>query len=295
MIKGVLAPVTTPFSESGELLIDAFHRNLQRYRQTPLKGILVAGTTGEGAHLSLKERILLAEAAVAEAVPEWTCMVGVGSASLRGVLEQLDGLSKFPLDGVLISLPHYYRTRMDEGALRRFFIEAADASPFPAYLYNIPQLTGIELPVSLVQELAGHSNIVGMKESSGNLIYLQSILQATSAKGFEVISGSAETFGLALAVGIHAGILAAACFAPALADQVYRAALSREADFGVLQARLFSVSSLVVRRLGVAGVKRAMDRTGFEGLHSRIPLRALDSAEAALVDNTLSTALTHEI
>lgn len=279
MFHGVLAPLATPFDRTGALQLDAFCRNLSRYLETRLTGFVVAGTTGEGLHLLDSEKIQLVEQTSQLLPRERHFLVGVPAPSLRQALVFGDRLQDFPIDGLLVTVPSYYRSRMTKAALLNYFESLADRTPFPIYLYNIPQLTGIELPPSVVQELAAHPRIAGMKESSGNLIYLQEILGVTGNEDFQVMSGSAETFAFARQLGVEAAILGASCVIPDLLVEHAEGSAAPDATFRVLQRKIARFSSLVVRGLGVAGIKAAMDLRGYEGLYCRRPLEPLTEAE----------------
>ncbi len=283
MFRGVIAPLATPFGTDGELKLDAFSRNLERYLDSRLSGFVIAGTTGEGLHLSDREKLELVRES-ARILPSDRCLtVGVPAQSLRGAVEFADRLAEFRLDGLLVTVPSYYRSRMTKEALRDYFLGVADRMPFPVYLYNIPQLTGIELPVSVVQELAGHPKIAGMKESSGNLTYVQEILRAVESREFQLLSGSAETFAFARQLGVEAAILGAACIIPDLLAEQADRAVRPDGEFRAVQEKISLLSSSVVRGLGVAGIKCAMDLRGFEGLFCRRPLAPLSETERARV------------
>lgn len=289
MVNGVLAPLTTPFSETGEVAYDAFRENLVKYLANGpiLKGFLALGTTGESSHLLFEEKQKLLEIAADSIPSSKDFLVGVGPGSSYEILDFLDQIAGIRIDGILLSTPSYYKSRMDETVLIRYFLEIADRSPFPILLYNIPQFSGIELDVSLVKEVAEHPNIVGMKESSGNVLYLQELLLGVEGLPFQVVSGSAETFGLATLLGVEAGILAIGCALPELADAVLEARDRGLEQLKRAQSRLFRVSSVVVRRLSVPGVKYTMDLCGYSGLFCRPPLRGLSEAERAVVKSVI--------
>lgn len=287
MFRGVIAPLATPFGADGELKLDAFCRNLERYLDRRLSGFVIAGTTGEGLHLSDGEKLELVRESARILPPDRCLIAGVPAQSLREAVQFASRLAQSRLDGLLVTVPSYYRSRMTKEALRDYFLRVADQAPFPVYLYNIPQLTGIELPVSVVQELAAHPKIAGMKESSGNLIYVQEILRAVESREFQLLSGSAETFAFARELGVEAAILGAACIIPdLLAEQADRVGRP-DGEFRAVQEKIGLLSSAVVRDLGVAGIKCAMDLKGYEGLYCRRPLAPLSEAERVRVQEVM--------
>ena len=110
--------------------------------------------------------------------------------------------------------PSYYRSRMVPDALRRHYESLAEASGGPVLLYHVPAFTGIDLPVSVALELAGHPSVRGIKDSSGDLARIER-LASGAPPGFVVLTGSAPILYPSLAVGAAGGVVAAACVAPA--------------------------------------------------------------------------------
>ncbi len=287
LFEGSIAPITTPFSDDRGISIDSLQNNLVQYRACSLAGVLVLGSTGEAAHLSVEERVAVLEATT-EVWPEnRRLLVGVSFAALRQSLGFVERIAAYRSEGLLVSVPSYYKSRMDDRALADYFITLADHAHSPLLLYNIPRFSGIELSIPLVAELAQHRNIAGIKDSSGNLIYLQKVLAATAGYDFQVISGSAETFGPALALGIKGGILAVSCAVPEVVMDVIEAFERHSAEFEARQSRLFQSSSTIVGKLSVPGVKYAMDLKGFCGGTCRRPLMPLTAGEKSEVEAVL--------
>jgi len=270
--------VTTPFSSEQEILYEVLEENLGRYLGTSAAGFLLLGSNGEAPHLDLAEKLEIVRRSSAIIPDDRYFLVGVASPTLVEASGFLDKIQRFRIDAVLISVPSYYKDRMTEEALQRFFVEVASRSPFPVLLYNIPQFTGIEIPPELVGRLAADHNIVGMKDSSGNFGYLEQVLEQTQEEDFQVILGSAGILGPALVLGIEAAILAVACSLPDLPTQLmkdYQAGV----DIRRQQLQLAQISRCVTHRHGIPGLKYAMDLLGFEGGQSRLPLLPLDEGQ----------------
>ena len=287
MYQGIFVPLTTPFDRDGSLRLDALKRNIVKYADSSLAGGLVLGSTGEAVHLTLDERLAVVTQAGDAAPGDFALLCGLPGSSIVEAEAFLERASLERFSAVLAGVPGYYRSRMSNQALKSYYKTLADLSPVPILLYNIPKFSGIELDVSLVQDLCSHPNIAGLKESSGNLIYLQKLLDATEEQEFSVLSGSAETFGPAAALGVRGGILAIACVLPDLPGTVYRSWKSSSGDIQSLQKQLFSRASAIVGRFSVPGVKYGMDIRGFEGLHCREPLQDLTDVERRQVENLL--------
>jgi 4-hydroxy-2-oxoglutarate aldolase len=179
---------------------------------------------------------------------------------------------------------------MTGSALAQHYRRIADESPVPVVLYNIPKYMHFSLAPGLVSELSVHDNVIGIKDSSGDLSLLASYLNAES-ETFAVLTGNAGTFQGALKAGAHGGILAVALFAAAMSLDVYDATLRGDdaaADAG--QARLTTLGAKIVAEMGVPGVKAAMDQVGLIGGPVRSPLLPLDGERTALVAEILRSA-----
>ncbi len=212
-LNGILAALTTPFDQSGELAVDRLKENIARYNREPLTGYLAVGSTGESVFLSRKE-VEQTFAAVREAAaPGRTLLAGTGAESTRETISRNAVAANLGYDFVLVKTPFYFKGGMTPDALLAHFRRVADASKLPVLLYSIPQLTGIALEADLVARLAEHPNIVGLKDSSGNVQRAGEILAAVPAK-FQVMIGSADTLYPSLTLGATGGILAIADVIP---------------------------------------------------------------------------------
>jgi 4-hydroxy-2-oxoglutarate aldolase len=272
-LRGIFPPVTTPFDDEGEVDLGGLRRNLEAYAAAPLAGYVVLGTNGEFPHLRRdeKERVI---AAAVEAAGDRPVLAQVGEPSLRETVSLARRAAELGARAVLAVTPHYYRGAMDEDALVAYYAALADEAPVPVLLYNIPQNTGVHVTPAVVERCAQHPRIVGIKDSSGNLAQLAEMLERTPP-GWGVLNGSSALLVAAAAVGVPGAVLAAADFLPFEVTDVWSAcAQGRWAEAQGLEARLRPVLRLV-SRLGVPGVKFAMDVLGFRGGEPRAPLRPL--------------------
>ena len=288
--QGVIPPITTPFSPQGEILHGVLEGNLAKYLKTSATGFLVLGSNGEAPHLSPSEKLEIVRRSGAIISPERYFLVGVASSSLVEASEFLEKIKELRIDAVLISVPSYYKDRMNEEALHRYFTEIADRSAFPVLLYNIPQFTGLAIGPEVVGKLASHHNVVGMKDSSGNIGYLERVLGQTQKEDFQVILGSAGILGPGLVLGIEAAILAIACVLPELPLRLmkdFRAGI----DLGSQQLQLARVARCVTDDHGIPGLKYAMDLLGFEGGQSRLPLLPLDQGQKVDIERAFEPFL----
>jgi 4-hydroxy-2-oxoglutarate aldolase len=290
-LRGVFAPVITTFyPQTGELDLASFAANIRSHLAAGLHGIVVTGSTGEATLLDSNERAAMVDAAREMVPSDKTLIVGTGAESTRTCLELTRDAASRGADAVLVVAPHYYGAAMTTPALSKHYRRIADESPVPVVLYNIPKYMHFSLAPGLVSELSLHDNIVGIKDSSGDLSLLASYLNAES-ESFAVLTGNAGTFLGALRAGAHGGILAVALFAAAMSLDVYEAELrGDDAAADAAQARLTPLGAKIVGEMGVAGVKAAMDRVGLPGGPVRSPLLPLDEARRALVAELLRSA-----
>lgn len=281
-LRGIFAPVITPFRGTAEELdVAGFQANLRAHLADGLDGIVVAGSTGEAALLDEGERALLA-AAAREVVPrdKWL-IVGCGAESARQAVARCRAAKDAGADAVLVVAPHYYSNAMARGNLAAHYHRVADQSPLPVLLYNIPKYMHFALPADLVAELAEHPNVIGIKDSSGNVDMLKGFLAAQSDT-FTVITGSGSALQPGLEAGAKGGILAVSLFAAGLAREVLAAVQAGDAArAAAAQAPLKVMADVIVAKLGVPGVKAAMDQVGRVGGAPRLPLLPLGVAERA--------------
>ncbi len=271
-IRGVLPPVTTPFGPEGELHLEALRANLARWNSTGLAGYLVLGSNGEAPHLSPDEKRAVLEAAREAIPPERVFMAGTGEASRRSTLATTRMAARAGADCALVLTPSFYRRQMSGEVLADHYRAVADESPIPVLLYTVPVFTGVGLGAEPVALLAEHENIVGIKDSSGDLAELGRILGSTPEE-FVVLVGSAPVFYPALCLGAEGGVLAAACPLPELCVAVYEAHQRGDHASALAgQTALTRVARLVTSVYGIGGLKAALDHLGYYGGPPRAPL-----------------------
>lgn len=270
-LQGILPPLVTPFRADGAVDLPSFEANLDSYAGEDLGGYLVLGSNGEAASLEEDEKLALVRAARGRAGSR-TLLAGTGLESTRATIALTRKAAEAGADAALVLTPHYYKAQMTLEALRRHFEAVAESSPIPVLLYSVPAFTGLPFPPELAAALAGHPNVAGMKESSGD-IGLVSRIVASVPPSFAVACGSAPVIYPALCAGAVAGILAVACCAPRPASALYRAfAAGDHARARRIQEAITPLALAVTSRYGVAGLKAAMDLAGRKGGHVRAPL-----------------------
>jgi 4-hydroxy-2-oxoglutarate aldolase len=289
--EGVFFPVTTPFDpKTGEVAPVSFRENLRAWLEAGAHGLVVAGSTGEAPLLDESEIVQLVEWARDIVPPERTLIAGTGAESTRATIRAARAVAHVGADAVLVRPPAYYRGRMDPETVRRHFEEVADAIPIPLILYNVPRFVPVEITPGLLAELGAHRNVIGIKDSTGDLKNLGALLDA-APQGCRVLVGAGSKLYAALEMGGAGGIVAVGCIAPRIAVEVYeKFRADAPGPAGAAQARITAVHDKIVRDLGVAGVKYALDLIGYIGGQPRAPLRPLHEKERKQVRDVLTAA-----
>ncbi len=289
-LAGIYPPISTPFTDRGEIAFDHLSANLSRWKELPLDGYVVGGSNGEFVSQSFEERVAVVKAVREEMSSDHLLIAGAGMHSTRETVNLAQAMAAVGADAVLIVTPSYYKSKMDLRALQVHYYAVADASSVPVILYNVPANTGVDMPAGTILELAQHANIIGIKDSSGDLAKMGSVIDA-APEGFQVLAGSGSFFLPALAIGA-VGLIAALVNIAAV-DLARIQSLFRDGQLGEarnLQQRLIEINSAVTSRFGVAGLKAALDLLGFYGGPVRSPLQPLMADEREELRNILVRA-----
>lgn len=283
-ISGIYPPVPTFFDADEELDLATLREHISRLRAHGIANFVALGSNGEAVHLTPDERGQVIGAIREAAGPEAQVLVGAGALSTRETIALTQIAADAGGDVALILPPHHYRSAMTPPVLRAHFLAVADASPLPVLIYNMPgNSAGIDLDAETVIALSAHPNIVGLKDSSGNVAKLAEVA-AGAREGFVVLAGSAGFLLPALVVGAQGAIAALANIAPrevlelqALFEQ------GRLDEARQLQARLVPPNTAVTSGYGVPGLKAALQFVAHYGGAPRRPLPPLgDEARVRL-------------
>lgn len=280
-LDGVFPPLTTPFAADGSVDTKALAANVRQYNGAGLAGYVVVGSTGESVYLREDEKLTVWEAVRGAADAGKVLIAGTGCESTAETIELTRRAAALGYHAALVRTPAYFKSQMTEAALERHFRGVADASPVPVLIYSVPQFTGLGVSAPLVVRLSTYPNIVGLKESSGDVKLIGEIARQAS-RDFTVLVGSASAFYPALAEGARGAVLAVACALPGMCVELYDA--WRRGDHAraqALQQRLLEPTAAVTTRFGIAGLKYAMELRGYAGGPPRPPLLALDPAAQA--------------
>ena len=288
-LHGIFPPLTTPFNPDGSVALDRLRQNIACYNRTRLAGYVVIGSTGESVLLSTDEIDRVWGAVRDAAAPEKLLIAGTGTDSTDETIDRTNRAAALGYKAALVKTPYYYKPQMTPAAIAEHYVRVADAAQIPLLIYSVPQFTGVAVEAPLVARLSRHPNILGIKESSGNVQLVSEIINATPPD-FQTLVGSASTLYVSLAAGAVGGILGLACVLPELCVELWQLARSGDAARALnLQRRLLEPARTIVAELGIPGVKCAMDRTGYYGGPARRPFLPLTDDERASIDSLLAS------
>jgi 4-hydroxy-2-oxoglutarate aldolase len=287
-LDGVLAPIPTPFDEQDRVDTRRLTAALARWMSRPLHGIVVLGSNGEAVLMDDLESDR-AIAAARDAVPrDRTFMVGTGRESTQAAIRASKRAAEHGADAVLVRTPGFFKNQMTTDAFVRHYTAVADQSPAPVLLYNFSALTGVNLLPAAVARLASHPNIIGMKESGGDVAQMAELV-AVTPPSFAVLAGSAATFYPMLCVGAIGGILALGCALPEQCVQLFDLVRSgRHDEARALQRRIAPAARLLGPTYGVPGLKAALNLLGYDVGVPRPPLAPVPESALPVLREALA-------
>ncbi len=287
-LGGVFPPLTTPFGADGSVELTALAANVQKYNRAGLAGYVVIGSTGESVYLSEDEKIKIWETVRGAADAGKILIAGTGCEATAETIALTRRAAALGYHAALVRTPAYFRSQMTSAALEQHFRAVAEASPIPVLIYSVPQFTGLKVEAPLVARLAEHPNIIGLKESSGDVQLITEIRRTTPAE-FQVLVGAASVLYPAMCVGAQGAVLAVACALPELCVKLYQAACAGEHKRArELQEKLLDPTAAVTTRFGIAGLKFAMELRGYVGGAPRAPLVPLEDAARAEIKRIIA-------
>ncbi len=288
-LRGIFPPLTTPFSDNGDVDLKRLRKNVERYNQTKLSGYVMNGSTGESVLLGWDEVEKLWATAREAADSDKVMVAGTGSESTAETIRNTKRAAALGFQAALVRTPSYYKPFMTFEAETTHFFRVADASPIPVLIYSVPIFTNYTVEAPLVAKLATHPNIVGIKESSGNVQRMKDIVTATP-KGFNAMTGSALTLSEALDAGAAGAILAIACVVPDACVDLYEASRRGETErVEQIKKQAIAPAAALVTKFGIAGLKWAMDRVGYYGGAPRAPLLPVNESAKVELDAILAS------
>jgi 4-hydroxy-2-oxoglutarate aldolase len=287
-LQGIFAPLTTPFDADGSVALGRLRENIALYNQTGLAGYVVNGSTSESVLLRWSEIYRIWETAKEAAAPGRVLLAGSGAEATLETIEHTKRAGQLGFDAALVRTPSFYKPAINDDLLAEHYLRVADAAPIPVLIYSVPIFTHVTVEASLIARLANHPNIVGIKDSSGNVEGVAKIIAAAPST-FSTLVGSAATLYDSLERGASGAILALADGFPELCVDIWEAARNRETSRArALQAKLIQPSKLLGQQYSIPGLKYALDRLGYFGGPPRPPLLPVNPAGRREIDAMLA-------
>ena len=271
-LKGIFPPMITPFKENGEVDYDAFVYNVKKWAGTGLEGLLVLGSNSETAFLREEEKLKLIQLTVENAGGKMV-MCGTGMETASETIELTNKAADLGAQCALILTPCFYDAAMKTPSLLEYYTTVADNVKIPILVYNVPKFTHVNVGADLIEQLAKNPNIIGMKDSSGDMPQFATFKRVTKGQDFAVFVGTASALYPALALGAAGGILALANCMPDECVEVYDRYRKGDLD-GSLETyqRIFPVNTAVTGTYGISGLKYVSTLCGYKGGYVRKPL-----------------------
>jgi 4-hydroxy-2-oxoglutarate aldolase len=288
-LNGIFPPISTPFV-NGKIAYEKLESNIEKWSETGLKGFVVLGSNGEYVYLSGQEKRDVVEAVVQSSPADMLIIVGSGCESTEETLRLTEDCAKMGAHAALVITPFYYGGKMTEAALINHYTVVADGSPIPIVLYSVPKFTHISLTAGIVSLLSKHPNIIGIKDSSGDVNLLGEFLNNVD-EAFHVLVGAAGVLYGALTIGCSGGIVALANVAPENCVEIFELVKEGKLEKAKeLQLRMIPVNKAVTSTYGISGLKAAMDMLGYFGGDPRLPLLPLSEVEKSEIKEILDRA-----
>jgi 4-hydroxy-2-oxoglutarate aldolase len=274
-LSGIFPALVTPF-QRGKLALSGLKSNIKKLNRFDFAGYVVLGSTGEGILMDEQEGLRAIETVRAAAAPGKIVIAGTGSESSSGTIAFSNKAARAGADYSLVVTPFYYKAQMTAAALEAYYREVADRSKIPIILYTVPKFTGLELPLQTIAAMATHPNVIGLKDSSGNVSAISEALKACPQE-FCLLQGHGSLLFSALLLGAKGGILALSNMAPGETVEIFK--LFQAGDYEKareMQLRLLPVNQKIVGGYGVPGIKCAVEMLGYAGGDPRPPLRPVN-------------------
>jgi 4-hydroxy-2-oxoglutarate aldolase len=288
-LKGIFPPITTPFLD-GKVAYAHLAANIEKWNATGLSGYVAFGSNGESVYLSEQEKLEVVKTVVQSAGPGMIVIAGTGCESTAETIRLTNACAGLGARAALVVTPHYYGGRMNEAALLTHFTAVADRADIPVMIYNVTKFTHIQVSLGLVARLSAHPNIIGIKDSNGNVGFLGEMLNVAQ-RDFSVLVGTAGALFGALSLGCAGGVLALANVAPQACVRIYNLVQQGKlAEAGRLQRKMLPVNSALTATYGVPGLKAALDMLGYFGGDPRPPLLPASEKERTEIREILSQA-----
>jgi len=268
--QGITIPHTTPFTKNGDIDEAALRRNVDFWIEAGVNGLATCASNGEAVYMNAEERRQVLRIVLDEANGRVPVIAGTGAPGTREAILQSREAKDLGVDAVLVVTPYFFSPKQEE--ILGYYVDISEAVDIPIILYNVPKFTGVNMEPWVVARLAEYDNVVGVKDSSGDMRQMQMLLNLAGDR-ISILSGVGNLIFPNLASGGQGGVVAVANVVPSKCVEVYERFTkgdlkgAREA-----QAEIVALNDFVTRQHGVPAVKAAMNLLGQSGGYPRRPL-----------------------
>lgn len=246
-LKGIICALVTPLTARETIDTRSSRRLIRHVLAGGVNGILALGSTGEQASLTDRERRRFIKVAREEVPDHIPFIVGTGDTGTKRALENNKAAGDLGADAVIITPPCFYP--LDDQAVIRYYEELAAGTDIPIILYNIPRFTKIKISVDVVKKLSGNPRIIGIKDSSRDMVYLRELIQITQGReSFTVIQGSDRLLLNSFTRGSPAAVVVTGNIIPGLSVQLYKEFLTGNLEqAGKLQEKILCIVEIITK------------------------------------------------
>ena len=246
-LSGIIPPMVTPLSDNDTLDVAGLERLIEHILAAGPAGLFVLGTTGEGPSLGYRLRHELIDRVAEQIAGRLPLLVGITDTALVEAIEVADYAADAGAHAVVLSAPPYFP--LPQRDLCEYVRKIAAELPLPLFLYNMPSHTKIGFEVDTVRRLMDLPNLIGLKDSSADMIYFHRIRQLTRKRpDFSLLVGPEELLADAVAAGGHGGVCGGANLWPQLYVELYQAAVAKDTQrTSRLQAQVMRISETIYR------------------------------------------------
>lgn len=288
-LEGIITPMITPLNKESGLDMEGLDRLIDHLLAGGVNGLFILGTTGECTNISYETRIELIQKTCKKVNGALPVLVGITDTSIKESLALAEVSSQAGAAALVAAPPYYYA--LGEPELEAYFTELADRVSLPLFLYNMPSHTKTFISQKTVCTLSAHPNIFGLKDSSGNSVYFNSLLYAFREQpDFSLLVGPEEMMSASVLMGANGGVSGGSNMFPALYVDLYKAGKSGDLDeVAVLQEMVMEISSEIYN-LGtygssyLKGLKAAMSILGITQNHLATPLSAFEDKQIQAIE-----------
>ncbi|MCD6139746.1 MAG: 4-hydroxy-tetrahydrodipicolinate synthase [Thermococcus sp.] len=285
MFEGVFVPHITPFDEEEKINEEMLRELVHYFADAKLNGLVTLGSNGEFPYLSFEEKLKVLKIVREES--SLPIIAGVAENSTRETIKLAKEAWDIGVDGLLIAPPYYFKPNVRE--LFAHYSRIAYEVEAPILLYNVPKFTTINIDIDVVEKLVEeHSNIVGIKDSSGSIGRVAELIRRVGGK-ISILAGTADLMYPSWVLGAHGAVVAVANVAPRLCVELYNAFREQRYQRARrLQLMINYLNEVVVKKYNqISAIKEAMRMCGLEVGYPRMPALPLDEKALEDIEKTL--------